>query len=496
VGSLPFGLQRVVGTGEVAEMSEEEEEAFLRERRENLSKLMPMTEDEFDDEIEELRFEWMHYFAANKQKNGRLDRIDKPRKAGVKRRIVLRNRNFFQSLRLFRPISLRYSQALEKIYLEGNYDIEDRTMKFNPAFWAHTEKIAGFSYEDWANETSGLKYDNWQTFALGDLVEGEVVTLNDRGAFVEIGDKSWAFLPLENCSLSPIAHPDEVLSIGDKITAEVIDLTAESKVDGEMVAHQKVLSLTKMQSQVAWDEIDAVLRVEEGTSNVFEVLVKQMRPWGAIVQTERGLEGFVPNAHLADKVGDSAIVGTKIDVELLRADRSKSDLRPSRPSDFALTFSYANAATKKIASSLQEGQVVTAVVKELTALTVGVDIMNCRCTIRKVDISGSPKNYDIADIFELNEEIKVYVISVLEKTGAIRLSTRALEFKKGALLTNKAEVFERAEKTAAKYLEQASAVKDKFESALSGALDAGAGTKKKSGGIDIESGLDDDDAIF
>jgi len=469
----------------------------MEERLENLGNIMPMTDEDFDDEIDELFWHWagglLQKGETTMKIKGKLN--DLPPVARWNKTQIFRNKEVFQKLRLFKPLALKHPGVVYHTMLPDVGSVEDKTMAINPSALAQIESLAGFTYEDWAKETNGLKYDNWLSFKEGDLVEGQVMAFNDRGAFIEIGDKTWAFIPTENCSLAPIAHPDEVLEIGDQITAEVIHLKMESKVDGESDARQKVLSLTRMQNQVAWDEIDSVLRAEKGTSNIFKVMVKQMRPFGAIVQTERGLEGYVANQHLADKVGDSSIVGTYIEVELLRADRSKSDVRATRPNDFALTFSYANAATRKIAESLEEGQVVTAIVKEMTLTQLNVDVLGCRCSIRKIDISGSAKTYQIADLFELGEEIKVYVISVLEKTGAIRLSLRALEYKKGVLLTNKAGVFDRAEETAKKYFENAKGVKQGIEKTLAALGDLGDGDvapKKKSGSIDIESGLDGD----
>merc|ERR1719253_546634 len=107
-----------------------------------------------------------------------------------------------------------------------------------------------------------------------------------------------------------------------------------------------------------------------------------------------------------------------------------------------------------------------------------VTIEGVRCSMRKVDISS--KAFEIADLFEIGEDIKVYVLSTSAASGEVRLSTRALEFKQGALQKSKAEVFERAEETAAKYFKRAQkAKKDKFsevEKAL-GDLKASGGSK-------------------
>merc|ERR1719510_652855 len=215
-----------------------------------------------------------------------------------------------------------------------------------------------------------------------------------------------------------------------------------------------------------------------------KVSVRAMRTWGAVVQTSKGLFGWVPNAELAGLMGDTSIVGTQIDVEIMRAARDRDDPQdttmPVSPSDFAITFSHKNAATKVLATKMQEGQVVDAKILSMDNKFLAVDVDGIQVNIRKIDISSNPK-FNIPDLFDLGEIIKCYALTVNESSGEIRLSIRALERKRGEIILNKDKVFEMAEETGKKYFEESQKEKKRLFETVSESLGALGETPKASG---------------
>jgi len=270
---------------------------------------------------------------------------------------------------------------------------------------------------------------------------------------------------LNNISLAPITNASEVLSVGQEIEAMITGYRDECLVAGDPTAMQLTLSLTELQKEASWDEIEAIMRADPDTEPIMKVSVRAMRTWGAVVQTRKGLFGWVPNAELAGLMGDTSIVGTEIDVEIMRAARDSDNLQdttmPVSPSDFAITFSHKNAATKVLATKMQEGQVVDAKILSMDNKFLAVDVDGIQVNIRKIDISSNPK-FNIADMFDLGEIIKCYAMTVNESSGEIRLSIRALERVKGELLLDKKKVFAMAEETGKEYFENAKKEKDKL----------------------------------
>lgn len=59
--------------------------------------------------------------------------------------------------------------------------------------------------------------------APGAVVKGRIGTLKDFGAFMDIGGMD-GFIPIDEISHTPIRHPREVLSVGDEVEAEVLNM--------------------------------------------------------------------------------------------------------------------------------------------------------------------------------------------------------------------------------------------------------------------------------
>jgi len=474
-GSMPSGPVEPT-------MSDEEAEKYLADKVAKLKELLPDDDlfdgETFDEYMEEQRWLWARELLPFSSRGRVGKESDRQNLAAHKWRTVERQQEFFKQLMLFQPLALKYPTLLKRLIKRDIQDIECKEMRLNAHWIANEEQIAGFTYEDWTNATNGGKYEDFKQPEIGDMITGVVAAMNQEGAYIEIGTKNWAFLQLENISLSNIGTPSEVLTMGEEIQARIIDAGVGSVIYGDGEASQYVLSMTELKTEAAWDEIENIMNAVEGTSSIMEVDVITVRPGGAVVKTLTGLEGFIPNGELADKAGDTGLAGTRILVEL------KSAIPQSQEGAFQgsrLVFSYRNAATKELAKNVVEGDVVEGIVCGIRDSSIDVMIQGVQVQIGKVDISQNTR-FDMQDVFEMDEEIKAAVFKVIEKTGEVRLSIRALEAKRGQVLTNKEKMFANAERTAKKFFAKMQEQVAKFETALDG------GT--------VDGGDQDDDDVF
>ena len=81
-----------------------------------------------------------------------------------------------------------------------------------------------------------LKFENenpWLTaaekYAVGNVVEGKVARMTDFGAFVELEPGVDALLHVSQISREHVAKPSDALTIGQEITAKVVDFNGEDK---------------------------------------------------------------------------------------------------------------------------------------------------------------------------------------------------------------------------------------------------------------------------
>ena len=68
-----------------------------------------------------------------------------------------------------------------------------------------------------------------EKYAVGNEVEGRVARMTDFGAFVELEPGIDALLHVSQISREHVAKPSDVLTIGQEITAKVVDFNEEEK---------------------------------------------------------------------------------------------------------------------------------------------------------------------------------------------------------------------------------------------------------------------------
>ena len=68
-----------------------------------------------------------------------------------------------------------------------------------------------------------------EDFAVGNVVTGKVARMTDFGAFVELAPGVDALLHVSQISKNHVDKPSDVLSIGQEITAKVVDLNVDAK---------------------------------------------------------------------------------------------------------------------------------------------------------------------------------------------------------------------------------------------------------------------------
>ena len=91
----------------------------------------------------------------------------------------------------------------------------------------------------WANAT--------EKFAVGNVVTGKVARMTEFGAFVELAPGVDALLHVSQISKAHVEKPSDMLSIGQEITAKVVDLNEEEK--------KISLSMKALEPEVSEEEV-------------------------------------------------------------------------------------------------------------------------------------------------------------------------------------------------------------------------------------------------
>ena len=284
----------------------------------------------------------------------------------------------------------------------------------------------GFTHEDFAALLD--KYD--YHFNPGDTVTGTVFSLEPRGALIDIGAKTAAFLPIQEMSINRVDHPEEVLRSNE--TREFFILTDENE-DGQLT-----LSIRRIEYMRAWERVRQ-LQQEDATvrSGVFAT-----NRGGALVRIE-GLRGFIPGSHISTRKPKEDLVGEELPLKFLEVDEERN----------RLVLSHRRALVERKMNGLQVGEVVLGAVRGLKPYGAFIDIGGVSGLLHISEIS-----HDHIDtphsVLNVNDEIKVMIIDLDAERGRISLSTKQLEPEPGDMVRNPDLVYNKAEEMAAKYREQ------------------------------------------
>ena len=284
-------------------------------------------------------------------------------------------------------------------------------------------KDIGFTHEDFAALLD--KYD--YHFSPGDVVAGTVFSMEPRGALIDIGAKTAAYIPIQEMSINRVDDPSEVLQSNE--TREFFILTDENE-DGQLT-----LSIRRIEYMRAWERVRQ-LQQEDATvrSNVFAT-----NRGGALVKIE-GLRGFIPGSHISAKETKEDLVGEDLPLKFLEVDEERN----------RLVLSHRRALVERKMNGLEVGQVVKGSVRGIKPYGAFIDIGGVSGLLHISEIS-----HDHIDtphsVFGVNDELKVMIIDLDAERGRISLSTKQLEPEPGDMLKNRDLVFEKAEEMAEKY---------------------------------------------
>jgi small subunit ribosomal protein S1 len=127
--------------------------------------------------------------------------------------------------------------------------------------------------------------DPWESFedhfAVDQVVEGTVTKLTDFGAFIELQEGIEGLAHISEMSwVKRINHPNEVVNVGDKVQAMVLDYN---------IQEGKVSLGLKQVMPNPWDEINEKFPVGMRLTRP----VKKITNTGAFVELEEGIDGFL-----------------------------------------------------------------------------------------------------------------------------------------------------------------------------------------------------------
>ena len=246
---------------------------------------------------------------------------------------------------------------------------------------------------------------------IGDLVQGEVLTLQDKQAIVGIiGGGVEGVIPFNELSTSPVERIEDVLSVGDVVDLVVIK-QIKDKENGSFL-----LSKKRVDARKVWEEI----QVKFDNKEIIEAPVVDAVKGGLVV--DAGVRAFVPASMVSDHYVDNLaqFKGQTLAFEIVEIEPSENRLILSRKNLVAAEKAAKRAA---VFEAIQEGSVVTGKVARLTNFGAFIDLGGVDGLVHISQISHEHVA-KASDKLKVGEEVQAKVISVDPESGRVSLSIK------------------------------------------------------------------------
>jgi small subunit ribosomal protein S1 len=263
------------------------------------------------------------------------------------------------------------------------------------------------------NQSSGESFaelfeQQTQAIKAGEVVKGTITHLDDDHVQVDIGFKSeglidsWEFMDDEAKLL---------VKIGDRVDV----LIEEVEDDGGRIQ----LSKEKADRLKIWDEISMAYEADEPVEGTILSRVK-----GGL-SVDIGVKAFLPGSQvdLRPVRNLEAVIGDKLSFKIIKFNKRRGNIVLSRR---ALLEKEREKLRETTLETLQEGQIVDGVIKNITDYGAFIDLGGIDGLLHVTDMSWGRVNHP-SELFRVGDEIKVKVLKFDAESERVSLGLKQIQ---------------------------------------------------------------------
>ncbi len=250
------------------------------------------------------------------------------------------------------------------------------------------------------------------TLQEGMIVEGQVKNITEYGAFIDLGGLD-GLLHITDMSWGRIAHPTEVLQVGDTVKVKVLKFDRNT---------ERVSLGLKQTLPDPWSQITDKFHVGDRVKGK----VVSITDYGAFVELEKGVEGLI---HISEMSWSKKVkhpskivsVGDIVEVQVLDVDpvnkRISLGLKQTEPNPWTVV------EQKYPVGSIIEGQI-----RNITdfGIFIGLD-EGIDGLVHVSDISWTQKIKHPGELYKKGQIVRAVVLSIDKENERIALGIKQLE---------------------------------------------------------------------
>ncbi|MBI4372515.1 MAG: 30S ribosomal protein S1 [Candidatus Omnitrophica bacterium] len=247
--------------------------------------------------------------------------------------------------------------------------------------------------------------------AVGQVVKGRVKNITDFGAFIDLGGID-GLLHITDLSWGRVAHPSEILNLGDEVDVMVIAIDKDN---------EKVSLGLKQITKSPWEQVGQKYTPgSKVTGRVTNVVA-----YGAFIELEPGIEGLIHISELSwtkrvSHPSEILSVGSEVEAVILNVDKDARKI--------SLGLKQMSASPwDSLAERYRAGDVIEGKVRNVTDYGIFVELEpGIDGLIHVSDISWLKKVNHPSEIVKKGEAVKAKVLSLDPQSRKISLGIKHL----------------------------------------------------------------------
>lgn len=266
-----------------------------------------------------------------------------------------------------------------------------------------------------------------KTLAVGKVLTGRVVNVQQFGAFVDLGGLE-GLIPVSELSHTHIGHPSEVVDVGNEVEVEIIRLEDGEPNSPDKSKRKDRITLS-MRSRME-DPFKKLIAETAKEGAVLKGKVVRLQPFGAFVELIPGVDGLIHISAMSERriahPRDVLTVGQEIEVKVEKIDEHEKRIGlrlmkdgaaigdgVSTPSSATEDTGPAGATEMKVvrAPKPKRGAIVTGKVSRIEQFGIFIEWDGFSGLIPASE-TGTERGTDLKRVFPMGKEVKAEVIEL------------------------------------------------------------------------------------
>ncbi len=249
------------------------------------------------------------------------------------------------------------------------------------------------------------------SLAAESVVQGVVKNITNYGVFVDIGGID-GLLHITDMTWGRIAHPSEIVKVGDTITVKVLSIDKDNA---------KVSLGMKQLTDNPWSAVDGALQVGSRVKGT----ISSITEYGLFVELLKGVEGLVHISEVSwtERISDLRKhykVGEEIEVLVVSVDKENRRMSLS-------VKQLEQNPWEALTNELQVGQHIKGVISNIADFGMFVTIKpGIDGLVHVSDLSWTDHINHPSDLYKKGQEIEVVVLGIDQNSKKVSLGIKQL----------------------------------------------------------------------